>query len=166
MSLIIKGKDFGFHMYTTKWQKRGLSLAHILVWLKETLHVHIVDDFICAEILDPEKDPVFFGIVTAQQVHGPCGSLNSRSPCMKDETCTKRYLPSFLKETQTGKDGYPLYRRKTTQERGFTATVSFRGSEIPVDCSILSSFNYNFQCTYQRRILQLCQINQVRMLSM
>ena len=130
------------------------------------MHVHKVDDFISAEIPDPEEDPALFSIVTTQTVHGPCGYLNSRSPCMKNGICTKRYPRSFLKETQTGKGGYPLYRRRTTQDGLFTATVSFRGSEIPVDCSILSSFNYNFQCTYQRRILQLCQINQVRMLSM
>ena len=66
-------------------------------------------------------------------VHGPCGSLNSRSPCMKDGTCTKRYPRSFLKKTQIGKDGYPLCRRKTTLDGGFTAIVSFRGPNIPVD---------------------------------
>ncbi|GFR31364.1 helitron_like_N domain-containing protein [Trichonephila clavata] len=59
MNLINKGKFFGVvqcYMYTIEWQKRGLPHAHILVWLQETLHVHKVDDFISAEIPNPEED--------------------------------------------------------------------------------------------------------------
>ena len=90
-------------MYSIEGQKRGLPHAHILIWLKETLHAHKVDDFISAEIPDTEEDPTLFNIVMTQMVHGPCGSLNCRSPCMKDGAYTKRYPRGFLKETQTGK---------------------------------------------------------------
>ena len=67
MGLITKAKIFGevrCHMYTIEWQKRGLPHAHILVWLRDTLHVHRVDDFISAEIPDPEEDPELFSTVT------------------------------------------------------------------------------------------------------
>ena len=47
-------------MCTIEWKKRGLPHAHILIWLKETLHVHKVDDFISAEIPYPEEDPALF----------------------------------------------------------------------------------------------------------
>ncbi|GBN61787.1 hypothetical protein AVEN_227601-1 [Araneus ventricosus] len=114
MNLITKAKIFGevkCHMYTIEWQKLGLPHVHILIWLKDSLHVHRVDDFISAEIPNPQEDPDLFCIVTKQMVHGPCGSIDPHSPCMKDGICTKRYPRHFLKETQTGQDGYPLYRR-------------------------------------------------------
>ncbi|GFQ76040.1 helitron_like_N domain-containing protein [Trichonephila clavata] len=95
MNLITKGKIFGVvqcYMYTIEWQKRGLPHAHILVWLQETLHAHKVDDFISAEIPNPEEDPELFNCITTQMVHGPCGVINPFSPCMKDGRCTKRYI--------------------------------------------------------------------------
>ncbi|GFT13828.1 helitron_like_N domain-containing protein [Trichonephila clavipes] len=79
---------------------------------KETLHVHKVDDFISAEIPNPEENPDLFSCITTQMIHGPCGVINPFSPCMKDGRCTKRYPRDFLKETQTVKDGYPLYHRR------------------------------------------------------
>ncbi|XP_035231995.1 uncharacterized protein LOC118203811 [Stegodyphus dumicola] len=53
----------------------------------------------------------------------------------------------FLKETQTGQDGYPLYRRRSPADGGFTASINLRGSEVSVDnawivpyCPLLSKF--------------------------
>ncbi|GFR12144.1 ATP-dependent DNA helicase [Trichonephila clavata] len=136
MNLINKGKFFGVvqcYMYTIEWQKRGLPHAHILVWLQETLHVHKVDDFISAEIPNPEEDPELFNCITTQMVHGPCGAIKPFSPCMKDGKCTKRYPRDFLKETQTGKDGYPLYRRRRPEDGGFSAVMNVRHSDVVVD---------------------------------
>ena len=53
MGLITKAKIFDevrCHTYTIEWQKRGLPHAHILVWLRDALHVHRVDDFILSLI--------------------------------------------------------------------------------------------------------------------
>ncbi|GFQ71286.1 helitron_like_N domain-containing protein [Trichonephila clavata] len=136
MNLITKAKIFGVaqcYMYTIEWQKRGLPHAHILVWLQEALHVHKVDDFISAEIPNPEEDPELFNCITTQMVHGPCGVINPFSPCMKNGRCTKRYLRDFLKETQTGRDGYPLYRRRRPEDGGFSTVISIRHSEVVVD---------------------------------
>ncbi|GBL75682.1 hypothetical protein AVEN_154992-1 [Araneus ventricosus] len=47
--------------------------------------------------------------------------------------CTKRYPSHFLEETQTVQEVYPLYRRWCSQDEGFTANISFRGSEVSVD---------------------------------
>ncbi|GBM10661.1 hypothetical protein AVEN_7932-1 [Araneus ventricosus] len=66
-------------------------------------------------------------------VHDPCRSTNPRSPCKKDGICTKRNPRRFLKETQTGQDVYPLYRRRSSQHWGFTANTSFRGLEVSVN---------------------------------
>ncbi|GFQ92396.1 ATP-dependent DNA helicase [Trichonephila clavata] len=66
-------------------------------------------------------------------VHGPCGVINPFSPCMKIGRCTKRYPRDFLKETQTGRDGYPLYRRRRPEDGGFPTVINVRHSEVVVD---------------------------------
>ncbi|GBM08947.1 hypothetical protein AVEN_57483-1 [Araneus ventricosus] len=78
-------------------------------------------------------------------VHGPCESVNPHSPCMKDGICTKQYPRPLLKETQTGQDGYPLYRRRSTENWRFNASINFRGSEVSLNntwvvpyCSLLT----------------------------
>ncbi|GFR18634.1 helitron_like_N domain-containing protein [Trichonephila clavata] len=161
MNLITKGKIFGVaqcYMYTIEWQKRGLPHAHILVWLQETLNVHKVDDFISAEIPNPEEDTERFNCITTQMVHGPCGIINPFSPCMKNGRCTKRYPRDFLKETQTGRDGYPLYRRRRPEDGGFSTVINVRHSEVVVItsglCPILPSTLKNILCPYQCGILQ------------
>ncbi|GFQ95757.1 ATP-dependent DNA helicase [Trichonephila clavata] len=45
----------------------------------------------------------------------------------------KIYPRDFLKETQTGKDGYPLYRRRRPEDGGFSTFMNVRHSEVVVD---------------------------------
>ena len=126
MNLITKSHIFGdvrCYMYTIEWQKRGLPHAHILIWLITKIHANQVDSIISAEIPDPSKDEKLHSIVTTNMIHGPCGSLNLKSPCMKDNKCTKRYPRLFLDETVTGEDGYRSYRRRQPGLGGFTATL-------------------------------------------
>ncbi|XP_070203407.1 uncharacterized protein [Littorina saxatilis] len=136
MDLLTKGKVFGAtrcFMYTIEWQKRGLPHTHILLWLQEQIHVDRVDEFISAELPDPEVDPLLFSIVRTQMVHGPCGAMNPSSPCMKDNMCTKKYPRQLLQDTQTGQDGYPLYRRRSPDDGGFTTTITVHGTELLID---------------------------------
>ncbi|XP_050065970.1 uncharacterized protein LOC126555048 [Aphis gossypii] len=45
-------------------------------------------------------------------VHGPCGQLNRSSPCMLDNSCSKKYPKEYSEETLYISDnGYPTYRR-------------------------------------------------------
>lgn len=84
--LMTKGKVFkevACHMYTIEWQKRGHPHAHILIWLKEPLPAHRVDEFKSAEIPNSQGDPELFRIITKQIVHGPCGSINPSSSCRR-----------------------------------------------------------------------------------
>jgi hypothetical protein len=125
MNVITKSHCFGepqCWMYPVEWQKRGLPHAHILVWLKTKIVRTQIDQIIRAELPDNSKDPVLFDIVTKHMIHGPCGLLNPNSPCMKDKVCTKRYPREFLNETQTGVDGYPLYRRRKPENGGVKTT--------------------------------------------
>ncbi|KIH66755.1 hypothetical protein ANCDUO_02915 [Ancylostoma duodenale] len=112
--------------WEVEWQKRGLPHAHILIWLKDKIHPTHIDSIISAEIPNPDQDPGLYEIITKNMIHGPCGPLNPNSPCMKDRKCTKKYPREFIQETQTGNDGYPLYRRRRPEEGGFTAVVKVR----------------------------------------
>lgn len=94
MNLLIIGQLFEeirCYMYSVEWQKRGLPHVHILLWLKSRITPDTVDNVICAEIPDPAIDPKLHDIVKANMIHGPCGSFNLKSPCMKDGMCSKRY---------------------------------------------------------------------------
>ncbi|KIH43604.1 hypothetical protein ANCDUO_26385 [Ancylostoma duodenale] len=119
-----------------EWQKRGLPHAHIITWLKDMIHPTQIDSIISAEILNPGQDPGLFEIITKNMIHGPCGPLNPNSPCMKDRKCTKKYPRKFIQETQTRNDGYPLYRRRRSEEGGFTAIVKIRTNNQQIEVEV------------------------------
>jgi len=50
-----------------------------------------------------------------------------------DEKCTKRYPRDILAETITGNDGYPLYRRRSTEDGNKSITLKIRNNDIEVD---------------------------------
>lgn len=52
---------------------------------------------------------------------------------MSDNKCTKRYPRAFILETQTGNDGYPLYRRRSPYDNGRTFITQLKGVDIVVD---------------------------------
>lgn len=85
-----------------------------------------IDSVISAEIPDPEIDPELHEIVIKNMIHGPCGTLNMNSVCMKDGKCTKNYPQVLVAETITGNDGYPKYRRRSTHNNGRSTTVKVR----------------------------------------
>ena len=132
MEVIKKCKIFGTvrcDMYTIEWQKRGLPHAHILIWLTEKIHSNQIDDLICAELPNPNEDPVLFEIIKTQMVHGPCGVLNPNVACMQDGKCTKKYPRPFTDETLTGADCYPSYRRRPPGQGGFSGKIKSDGLE-------------------------------------
>lgn len=139
MQLFTAGHIFGTticDMYTVEWQKRGLPHAHILLWLQNKLRPTDVDAVITAEFPDPSQDPVLFQIIKKHMVHGPCGALNRNCKCMDNGKCTKRYPRKLLHDTQTGEDGYPLYRRRKPDDGGFTATLNLTSrGELQIDNS-------------------------------
>ncbi|XP_069968873.1 uncharacterized protein [Bactrocera oleae] len=135
MDVLTKYQVFGdtrCYMYSVEWQQRGLTHAHILIWLLNKLHSNEVDDIISAEIPDPVTDPHLHDIVMTQMVHGPCGALNPISPCMADGKCTKRYPRPLVTEIVTGNDGYPVYRRRSKEDNGRTIKVKVQNQEIEI----------------------------------
>jgi ATP-dependent DNA helicase PIF1 len=120
-------------MYSIEWQKRGLPHAHILIWLVERIRPDQIDDIICAEIPNPEIDPDLHDVIITNMIHGPCGTINSQSPCMVDGKCSKRYPPNLTAETITGNDGYPMYRRRSPDDNGRTITTKVKGNDFLID---------------------------------
>ncbi|XP_061393216.1 uncharacterized protein LOC133328686 [Musca vetustissima] len=136
MDFIVKMHIFGetrCWMYSVEWQKRGLPHAHILIWLVEKITPNLIDSVISAEIPDPNNDPQLHDIVIKNMVHGPCGTINPNSPCMVDGKCTKKYPRQLLKETISGIDGYPLYRRRSVEDGGKRTTVKARNIDVDID---------------------------------
>lgn len=95
-----------------------------MLWLKQRFSPDKLDCIISAEIPDPEKDSLLYGIIKANMIHGPCGNSNNRSPCMESGSCSKKYPRPFIHETQTGDDRYPKYRRRAPENGGFTVEIN------------------------------------------
>jgi hypothetical protein len=115
----IFGKVIGY-TYVVEFQKRGLPHAHILLILdsdSKTRTPEDIDDVVCAEIPDEDKNPRLHAIVTKHMIHGPCGELNKNCVCMEEaedgkKYCSKKFPKEFRKETEVGKDSYAQYRRR------------------------------------------------------
>ncbi|KAF8778853.1 hypothetical protein HNY73_015538 [Argiope bruennichi] len=136
IDFIVKHHVFGetrCWMYSIEWQKRGLRHAHILIWMMEKITPNRIDEIISAEIPDIEIDKDLHDIVSKNMIHGPCGSLINNSPCMSDGKCTKRYPRDLLVETITGNDGYPLYRRRSTEDGGKSINLEVLNNTIDGD---------------------------------
>ncbi|KAH0816064.1 hypothetical protein GEV33_006727 [Tenebrio molitor] len=136
MHYIVQHRVFGdtrCWMYSIEWQKRGLPHAHILIWLVERIRPDQIDDIIYAEIPNPEIDPGLHDGIITNMIHGPCGAINSQSPCMVDGKCSKRYPRNLTAETITGNDGYPMYRRRSPDDNGRTITTEVKGNDFVID---------------------------------
>jgi hypothetical protein len=102
-------------LYVVEFQKRGLPHTHTLIWLKRNTKEPssaLIDSFVCAELPDPEKDPLGYVLLDEFMVHGPCGSLNVNCPCMKEGICSKRFPKAYNDETLVDDKGFPVYRRR------------------------------------------------------
>ncbi|XP_055915855.1 uncharacterized protein LOC129948797 [Eupeodes corollae] len=136
IKILIKDAIFGpvkCYMLTVEWQKRGLPHCHMLLWLNSKVQPDEIDKIIVAELPNKDEDPVLFEIVTKNMVHGPCGQENLTSPCMKNWICTKKYPRRFVTETQTGEDGYPVYRRRDIDNGGQIGALNVRGRTVNID---------------------------------
>src|SRR5258705_8035871 len=81
MHVLTKGQVFGkfnYWLYSIEWQNRGLSHAHILIWLLQGLNPNQIDENMSDEIPNPQIDKKLQDIVIRNMVHGPCSTLNPK----------------------------------------------------------------------------------------
>lgn len=155
MDFITKHHVFGetrCYMYSIEWQKRGLPHAHILIWLINKIRPEEIDKIIVAEIPDKDIDPELFDIVTTNMIHGPCGSINMHSPCMDNGRCTKRFPKDLISDTITGNDGYPLYRRRSTENGGHSFKKTLRQNNVEIDNRWIVPYSPILSKTYKAHI--------------
>ncbi|XP_073827769.1 uncharacterized protein [Musca autumnalis] len=167
MALLTKGKIFGgvaCFIYTVEWQKRGLPHIHILLWLEERIQSNMIDNVVCAELPDPEKDSALHNIVKNNMIHGPCGKANMNSPCMKNDKCTQKYPRKFVNETQSGDDGYPIYRRRSPDNGGVKTKIKDMTVDnrwvVPYNAVLLRTFNAHINveiCNSVKSIKYICK---------
>jgi hypothetical protein len=102
------------HIHVVEFQKRGLPHAHILLILsaEDKLLIDDFDSVVSAEIPDPTLYPIAHRVVSESMMHGPCGTVNPRSPCMENGICTKGYPKQFYPETIASENGNVEYRRR------------------------------------------------------
>ena len=105
------------HVHVFEFQKRGLPHVHMLLILDDNDKLHSLDDYdriVRAEIPSKDDEPQLHSAVLRHMIHGPYGTQNQRSPCMKNGKCKKSYPKPFSRETYQGNDSYPVYRRRDT----------------------------------------------------
>ncbi|KAG2544672.1 hypothetical protein PVAP13_9KG177801 [Panicum virgatum] len=107
-------------VYTIEFQKRGLP---------HPIDAAQIDAFISAQLPNPSVDPLGFEAVSKFMIHGPCGSLNTSSPCMVDGKCDKFYPKNFSETTTIAGNGQVTYARPnngiTTEKNGVRIDNTF-----------------------------------------
>ncbi len=156
MYLILERDCFGkVEGYTAviEFQKRGLPHTHVLIILCDEdspKHADAYDHFVSAEI-PSTGNPRLRALVLKHMVHGPCGILNARSPCMVDGKCSKKFPKQFKSATTDDENAYPEYRRRSPECGGETAILTKdRHREMVIDNSFIVPYNpallLAFQC--------------------
>jgi hypothetical protein len=147
------------HTATIEWQKRGLTHAHILLIMEDEDKPKTpekIDSVVSAEIPDSTINPKLFEIVTTNNIHGPCGLINTSSPCMEgsghQRHCTKSFPKPFRTTTIVTEDSYPQYRRRSRQEGGRMIVKKVKGEDVEVDNSFIVPYNPFLSLRYQAHI--------------
>ncbi len=122
------------YLAVIEFQKRGLPHMHLLLIFDDSTRPKSADDynrFVCAKI-PPPTCPLLQRFVLRFHIHGPCGKINTKSPCMENNVCTKHYPMQFRKASLEGDDGRPEYRRRGPKDKGQSVETKFRKKKITV----------------------------------
>ncbi|XP_076041944.1 uncharacterized protein LOC143025817 [Oratosquilla oratoria] len=164
MDYLTKNHIFGrvkAFLYNIEWQKRGLPHIHILLWMEYRVTAEFVNEIICAEIPDKEKEPRLYEIVTTCMIHGPCIGFDETNLCCKERlkkngVCGKNFPKPCRNDILFGNNGYPQYRRRAPGEGGFTFERKIKGKTITVDNSWVVPYNPYLCLKYNAHINVEC----------
>nr|KAJ0204558.1 hypothetical protein LSAT_V11C500286960 [Lactuca sativa] len=155
INFLKEDKTFGAvtaHLYTIEYQKRGLPHYHTLLWVCNSDKIQEATNitrFISAEIPDPVNEPLLYQTITTSMIHGPCGFLNIKCPCMKDGKCSKRYPKPFSYSTVIDKQGYAHYRRNTLARHTLQNGIEIdNGYVVPYNKRLCNRFNTHINVEY------------------
>ena len=93
------------HM-SLSFRKGDYHMKHFLLVMEAESKVRTPDDYdkyISAELPDQKKYPELHRLVCKHMMHGPCGVLNHKCPCMIDGNYRFYYPRDFCETTQQGK---------------------------------------------------------------
>jgi hypothetical protein len=129
IKMVVQKNIFGqtvAYELSVEYQKRGLAHIHVVIWLKDPIRPDQIDNFVSAEIPDPDVDRELHDLVVKNMIHGPCGSYNPWCRCMENGKCTKHFPKDFIQNTEQGLNSYPKYRRRSPTDGGFTGEIRKR----------------------------------------
>ena len=135
-------------LYTIEFQKRGLPHCHTLLWISSSTKIENaqdVDQYISAELPDPQLDPRAYKIVSEMMMHGPCGEANLNAPCMEGDTCTKNFPKKYNNETFFDDKGYLHYRRRQRN-------ISARKGQMKLDNGYVVPYNRDLCLAFEAHI--------------
>ncbi|XP_056845361.1 uncharacterized protein LOC108807528 [Raphanus sativus] len=149
-------KPYTAALHRIEFQKRGLPHAHILLWFgncSRTPSSEEIDEIISAELPDKDEDPEGYNLVTKHMIHGPCGTLNPRSPCMEKNVCTKKFPRPYNNNTSIDKSGYVLYRRRRNEKASVVKNGSILDNTfvVPHNIKLLKKYNAHINVEWCNR---------------
>jgi hypothetical protein len=147
------------HVWAVEFQKRGLPHIHILYWLTaadQPRSANEYDQFVRAELPDEQTEPLLYKIISTNNIH-KCGHhcMTVKDPDTGTMKCNKRFPKPFTEHTTVPEDGYPQYRRRSSEQGGndrnqfvvpYNDLLSLRYQcHINVEiCSTISAVKYLF----------------------
>nr|XP_004295595.2 PREDICTED: uncharacterized protein LOC101292200 [Fragaria vesca subsp. vesca] len=149
ISYVKSGKPFGkaiADVATIEFQKRGLPHSHMLFWLAENNKCYSavdIDSIIFAELPDKKVNPTLYDIVNQFMIHGPCGVLNPKAPCMKENNCKKSFPKEYMENTLFAANAFPMYMRRDDDSKFVmknNVTVDNR-FVVPYNAELLLRYN-------------------------
>ncbi|KAM5549294.1 hypothetical protein ABKV19_000622 [Rosa sericea] len=149
ISYIKSGEPFGeidADVHTIEFQKRGLPHAHMLFWLKKDYKCYTatdIDSIISAELPNKNINPKLFEIVSQFMIHGPCGHINPKSPCMKDGKCSKFFPKSYNTNTIFESNTPTVYKRRDDHTKFVEKNGVHIGNNfvVPYNSNLLLRYN-------------------------
>lgn len=147
-------------MYSIEWQFSGALHAHILLILSQSDKLHTAaeyDAIVTAEMPNPNSTDhevkKLYDLVTKFMVHSPCTHQKNRA-CMRRGCCRYHFPKQFSPYTKILDDTYPLYRRRSPEQGGYTFVK--KNGQI-IDNRWIVTYNKDLLLKYQAHMnVEIC----------